>query len=67
MLLWALVDDDDVVDDVLNVHLVLLKYLVLGGLTPPEEQYVTLEEILFSTSSLQNLNAYLSAEFMTPS
>ena len=46
MLLWALVDDDDVVDNVLNVHLVLLKYLVLGGLTPPEEQYVTLEEFM---------------------
>ena len=46
MLLWVLVDDDDVVDDVLNVHLVLLKYLVLGGLTPPEEQYVTLEEFM---------------------
>ena len=46
MLLWALVDDDDVVDNVLNVHLVLLKYLVLGGLTPPEEHYVTLEEFM---------------------
>ena len=46
-------------DDVLNVHLVLLQYLVLGSLTPPEEHYVTLEEILFSTSPLQNLQMLL--------
>ena len=51
--------DDNVVDDDLNVHLVILQYLVLGGLTPPEEHYVTLEEILFSTSPLQNLQMLL--------
>ena len=51
--------DDDVVDDVLNVHLVILQYLVLGGLTPNQEQYVTLKEILFSTSPLQNLQMLL--------
>ena len=30
-----------------------------SGLTPPKEQYVTLEEILFSTSPLQNLQMLL--------
>ena len=59
--MWAVgpLVDDDIVDDVLNVHFVILQYLVLGCLTPNEEQYVTLEEILFSTSPLQNLQMLL--------